>query len=242
LNTNKKFIDQLSIDCVVFGYDKNQLKVLVPKLDFEGDFWALVGGFILQDESIDRAAQRILEERTGMKDIFLEQYGVFGEVPRTNLALLNTLRALNPDKLSALQSNEYTFEWLSQRFISIGYYTLVDIKKVVPKMTDIDQSIDWYDVKELPNMILDHREQVGKALEALRLNLDNKLLGFTLLPTKFTMKELQHLYETVYDKAFRRSNFQKKMLDLDVLDRQEKKFTGAPNKAPYLYSFKPHTK
>ncbi|MEB8328037.1 NUDIX domain-containing protein [Flavobacteriaceae bacterium KMM 6897] len=238
MNTNKKFIDQLSIDCVVFGYDQNQLKVLVPKLDFEGDFWTLVGGFILQEESIDRAAQRILEERTGIKDIFLEQYGVFGEVPRTNLALLNALRALNPDKLSALQSNEYTFEWLSQRFISIGYYTIIDINKVVPKMTDIDQSIDWYDVNELPNMILDHREQVGKALEALRLNLDNKLIGFTLLPTKFTMKELQRLYEAVYDKAFRRSNFQKKMLDLDVLDRQEKKFTGAANKAPYLYSFK----
>ncbi|MGY8914737.1 MAG: NUDIX hydrolase [Flavobacteriales bacterium] len=241
MNTNKEFIDQLSIDCVVFGYAQNQLKVLIPKLDFEGDFWTLVGGFILQEEGIDRAAQRILEERTGIKDIYLEQYGVYGEVPRTNLALLNALRVLNPVKLSDFQSNKYTFEWLTQRFISIGYYTLVDITKVVPKLTDIDQSIDWCDVKNLPIMILDHREQLGKALEALRLNLDSKLLGFNVLPDKFTMKELQNLYETVYDKSFRRSNFQKKMLDLNVLERHEKKFTGAANKAPYLYSFKSFT-
>ncbi|MET7028980.1 NUDIX hydrolase [Sediminicola luteus] len=241
MNTNKKYIDQLSIDCVVFGYTHNQLKVLVPKLDFEGDFWALPGGFILQEEGIDKAAQRILEDRTGIKDIFLEQYGVFGEVPRNNLDLLNTLRATNEDKFSALKLKDYTFEWLSQRFISIGYYTLVDINKVVPKLTDIDQSIDWCDIKNLPNMILDHRKQVGKALDAMCLNLDSKLLGFNVLSEKFTMKELQHLYETVYDKSFRRSNFQKKMLDLDILDRQEKKFTGAANKAPYLYSFKQKT-
>lgn len=242
MDIDKNYIDQLSIDCVVFGYAQNQLKVLIPKLNFEEDFWTLVGGFILQEEGIDSAAQRILEERTGIKDIFLQQYGVYGEVPRTNLALLNALRLLNPAKLSDYQSNKHTFEWLTQRFISIGYYTLVAINKVVPRLTEIDQSIDWYDVNNLPNMILDHREQVGKALDALRLNLDSKLPGFNVLPEKFTMKELQYLYETVYDKSFRRSNFQKKMLDLNVLERQEKKFTGAANKAPYLYSFKHNPK
>lgn len=239
MKTDKKFIDQLSIDCVIFGYDKNELKVLVPKLDFVGDFWALPGGFILQDEGINNAAKRILEDRTGIKDIFLEQYCVFGEVPRTNLALLDTIQLLNKDMFSSSLMKDYTFEWLTQRFISIGYYALVDINKVVPRLTDLDKSIDWFHIKDLPNMILDHREQVSKALDALRLNLDNKLLGFNLLPNKFTMKELQHLYESVYDKSFRRNNFQKKMLDLNVLDRHEKKFTGAANKAPYLYSFKP---
>lgn len=238
MKTDKKYIDQLSIDCVIFGYDQNQLKVLVPKLDFEGDFWVLPGGFILQEEGINQAAQRILEERTGIKNIFLEQYCVFGEVPRSNLALVDKLWALNQDKFSSIKKKDYTLEWLTQRFISIGYYALVDMNKVIPRLTDIDKSIDWINIKDLPNMILDHGEQVRKALHALRLNLDNKLLGFNLLPLKFTMKELQHLYETVYDKSFPRNNFQKKMLDLDVLERLEKKYTGAANKAPYLYSFK----
>lgn len=133
---------------------------------------------------------------------------------------------------------EKFLKWFSSRFISIGYYALVDINKVTPKLMDIDQSIDWFDINNLPTMIMDHKEQVSKALEALRLNLDNKLLGFNLLPEKFTMKELQQLYETVYARPFRRNNFQKKMLDMGVLERLEKKFTGAANKAPYLYRFK----
>tara|TARA_R110002050_G_scaffold59259_1_gene132542 strand:- start:1801 stop:2529 length:729 start_codon:yes stop_codon:yes gene_type:complete len=238
LNRTKKFINQLSIDCVIFGYDDNQLKVLVPKLALKDGYWTLPGGFILQEESIDQAAKRILKERTGINNIFLEQYHVFGEVSRTNLTLMNAIRAQGGDKFSSNNFHGHTLEWLTQRFISIGYYALVDINKVIPKLMSIDESIYWYDINDLPQMIMDHRKQVSKALDALRLNLDNKLLGFNLLPEKFTMKELQKLYEAVYDKPFRRNNFQKKMLDLDVLERLEKKFTGAANKAPYLYRFK----
>lgn len=232
------YINQLSIDCVIFGYQQKQLKVLVPKLDFKGNFWTLPGGFILQEEGIDQAAQRILEKRTGIKDIYLEQYRVFGDIPRNNHDAMDEMRLLNKEKFADFKMKSKFLKWLSQRFISIGYYALVDINKVVPKLMDIDQSIDWYDINDLPQMIMDHREQVRKALDALRLNLDNKLLGFNLLPEKFTMKELQQLYETVYDKPFRRNNFQKKMLDLGVLERLDKKFTGAANKAPFLYRFK----
>lgn len=84
---------------------------------------------------------------------------------------------------------------------------------------------------------MDHNEMVDAALETLRQNLDQKLIGFNLLPETFTMREVQELYEAVYDKPFARNNFQKKMLDLNVLERLEKKFTGAQNKAPYLYRF-----
>jgi len=130
------------------------------------------------------------------------------------------------------------FDWLKQRFISIGYYALVNMDEVVPTITSFDESIDWYPIEYLPKMVMDHNEITGKALEALRINFDHKLIGFNLLPEKFTMKELQSLYEAVYDKPFRANNFQKKMLDLNVLERLEKKFTGAANKAPYLYQFK----
>jgi hypothetical protein len=102
---------------------------------------------------------------------------------------------------------------------------------------EIDQSINCYPINALPEMIMDHNEQVSHALKILRLHLDNKLLGFNLLPAKFTMKELQQLYEAVYKRPFRRNNLQKKMLDLGVLERLENKYTRAANKAPYLYRF-----
>lgn len=228
----RNLINQLSIDCVIFGYQKNQLKILIPKFDFIGDFWALPGGFVFQEEGIFHAAQRILEERTGINDIFLEQYWTFGEVPRTTRTTMDRMLTLNQEKFD----NSF-MEWLNQRFISIGYYALVDINKVVPKLMEMDQSIAWYEINKLPPMISDHQFQVNKALKALRANLDDKLLGFNLLPEEFTMKELQQLYEAVYERPFRRNNFQKKMLDLGVLERLEKKLTGAANKAPYLYRF-----
>lgn len=120
-------------------------------------------------------------------------------------------------------------------FVSIVFYALVDINKVIPQKTDLDESINWYNIKDLPVMIIDHNDIVAKGLDTLRLNLDEKLIAFNMLPETFTMKEVQELYETIYDKPFARNNFQKKILDLNVLERLEKKFTGAANKAPFLY-------
>lgn len=235
--SEQNYIQQLSIDCVIFGYQKKQLNVLVPKLDFKGDFWALPGGFIYQDESTDQAALRILEERTGIKDIYLAQFRVFGEARRTNMPFLERLIALNADKLGERQFNRKEFDWMTRRFVSIGYYALVDINKVIPKKNDIDESIGWYPIKHVPTMIMDHNQIVDDALETLRNNLDEKLIAFNLLPETFTMKEVQELYEAIFDKPFARNNFQKKILDLNVLERLEKKFTGAANKAPFLYRF-----
>jgi 8-oxo-dGTP diphosphatase len=232
------FIHQLSIDCVIFGYKDNQLNVLIPKIGFGDNLWSLCGGFILQDESIDDAARRILEERTGLKDIYLEQFRVFGEVERTNKDVLS-LSDLEKDKI--LNDNilgDKNLDWLAKRFISIGYYALVDINKVSPQKGELDESIGWYSLQDLPKMIMDHNEMVHFALETLRQNLDQKLIGFNLLPETFTMKEVQELYEAIYDKPFARNNFQKKILDLEVLERLEKKFTGAANKAPFLYRFR----
>jgi 8-oxo-dGTP diphosphatase len=235
--SEENYIQQLSIDCVIFGYHDKQLKVLVPKLVFKGDFWALPGGFIYQEEDIDVAANRILQQRTGIGEIYLEQFFIFGEASRNSLKFIEKLIELNSNELTGegLQRKEY--DWFTKRFVSIGYYALVDINKVVPQKTDLDESIEWYNIKDLPDMIIDHNAIVEKALETLRLNLDEKLIAFNLLPETFTMKEVQELYETIFDKPFARNNFQKKILDLNVLERLEKKFTGAANKAPYLYRF-----
>lgn len=238
LPSEKDYIQQVTIDCVIFGYQEKQLKVLVPKLSFKGDFYALPSGFVYQDEGIDQAARRILEGRTGIKNIYLEQFRVFGDNKRTSLSFIERLVQLNQEKLGDKSANQKDYEWFTRRFLSIGYYALVDINKVVPQKTELDESIEWYNIKKLPPMIMDHNEIVQKALETLRFTLDQKLIAFKLLPETFTMKEVQELYEAIFDKPFARNNFQKKILDLQVLERLEKKFTGAANKAPYLYRFK----
>ena len=236
--SEQNYIQQLSIDCVIFGYQNMQLKVLVPKLNFNGDFWALPGGFVYQNEDIEIAADRILQERTGIREIYLDQFYVFGKAGRNSVDFIDQLITLNSERLAGNDSNTKEYDWFTKRFVSIGYYALVDINKVIPQKTDLDASIQWYDIKELPVMIMDHNTIVTKALDTLRLNLDEKLIAFNLLPETFTMKEVQQLYETIFDKPFARNNFQKMILDLNVLERLEKKFTGAANKAPFLYRFR----
>lgn len=235
--STQNYIEQLSIDCVIFGYHDKALKVLAPTLGFNGNFCAVPGGFVHQDEDIDDAANRILQQRTGITEIYLEQFHVFGRATRNSLIFMDLLLELNPE-LDTAGLNRKEYEWFTKRFVSIGYYALVDIKKVIPQKIDIDKSIEWYNVKELPELIIDHNEIVEKALLALRQHFDEKLTAFNLLPETFTMKDLQELYETVFDKPLARNNFQKKMLDMNVLERLEKKFTGAANKAPFLYRFK----
>jgi ADP-ribose pyrophosphatase YjhB (NUDIX family) len=232
------YIDQLSIDCVIFGYQEKKLKVLVQKLILKGDLWTLPSGFIKKEESIDQAALRVLEERAGIKDVYLDQFRVFGEAHRNNKDAIDRILELNQDRPEYQFVEKAFIDWLRQRFISIGYYALVDADEVVPSLTIFDESADWYHLDNLPKMVMDHNDIVAKALEALRNDFDEKLSSFKVRPEKFTMKELQQLYEAVFDKPFRSNNFQKKMLDLDVLERMEKKFTGAANKAPYLYRFK----
>ena len=239
LFNSQTYIPQLSIDCVIFGYQEKQLKVLISKLNFKGDFYSLPNGFILQTESVDQAANRILEERTGILNIFLEHYKTFGQADRTNKVYLESMIEQNKDNFDkAINLSKKDFEWLTNRFISLCYYALVDINKVTPTKTELDESMEWYNIHELPTMNMNHNEMVETALESLRLNLDTNILVLNLLPETFTMKEVQDLYETIFEKEYARNNFQKKILELNVLERLEKKFTGAANKAPYLYKFK----
>ncbi len=242
INLSKQnYIHQISIDCVIFGYQDRQLKVLIPKLIYNGDFWVLPSGFVLQDEDVDQAAERILHERTGINNIYLQQFQVFGKANRNNTAFLNRLIELNGELLKDMNSNLYEvpdYNWFTKRFISIGYYALVDISKIVPQKSFIDESIEWYNIDEIPTLIMDNNDILEKALIALRTDIDEKLNVFNLLPEKFTMNEVQEIYETIFEKTYIRTNFQKKILELNVLERLEKKYTGAKNKAPYLYRMK----
>jgi len=224
------FLKNIAIDAVIFGFHDNQLKVLLIEYKRTGLF-ALPGGFIREGDDLNTAAMQVVSERTGLQDIYLDQFYVFGDYARFDPTPLKTIMTAN----GSTPPDEH---WLLKRFISIGYYALVDFTKVTPSPAAIFDSCEWYDLNKMPVLIQDHTKIVHKALSALRINLDQKLIGFKLLPEEFTLGELQRLYETILDKKLLRPAFQRKMLSLNILERIAKKWTGGAHKAPYLYRFK----
>lgn len=226
------YLPNISVDGVIFGFQQNQLKVLLLKFE-NTNVWSLSGGFVGFEENLDNAAQRILKERTGLNDLYLEQFYVFGDVKRNVGA-----RIEHEQVNQALGRSEEDMAFLSNRYLTVGYFALVDINKVNVTPGDMSDQAEWVDIHQIPQLFLDHNAIVQKALDRLRLNLDEQLLAFNLLPETFTMSDLQIVYETILDRKLVRTNFQRKMLSLDILDRIEKKFTGGAHKAPYLYRLK----
>jgi len=223
------FIKNVAIDAVIFGFHDNQLKVLL--LSYKNtSYFALPGGFIRETENLNEAARRVASERTGLDNIYLEQFYVFGDYSRYDPEPFKTIMNVN----GGIAPENH---WLLQRFISIGYYALVDFTKATPTPAQIFDSCNWYDLNSMPPLIQDHTQIVHKALEALRANLDDRLIIFNLLSQDFTMGELQKLYETILGKKLLRSAFQRKILGLGILERVAKKWTGGAHKAPYLYRF-----
>jgi 8-oxo-dGTP diphosphatase len=223
------FLKGIAIDAVIFGFHDNQLKVLLIEYKRTGIF-ALPGGFIRDTEDLNNAARRVVTERTGLQDIFLDQFYVFGDYSRYDPEPFKKIMRAN----GGTPTDNH---WLLQRFISVGYYALVDFTKAKPSPAAIFDSCEWYDLTQMPKLVEDHAQIVDKALVTLREHLDEKLIGFNLLPQDFTMGELQNLYETILDKKLLRPAFQRKMLSLGILERVAKKWTGGAHKAPYLYRF-----
>lgn len=231
--SNQEYMPHLAYDSVIFGFNGKQLKILV--LEYHNtDFFALPGGFVKWDENVDDAVKRGLQERTGLENIYLEQFYTFGDVSRPAPDVMRTILKNNGYEVK----NDY---WMFDRFISIAYYALINYEEVSPRPDELSDSINWYSLNELPSLMMDHQQIVDKALETLRENLDKKLVGMNLLPEKFTMKDLQKVYEAVLGKKLRRTTFQRKMLSKNILVRHEKLFSGGAHKAPYLYSFKSKT-
>lgn len=224
-----RFIPHISVDCCVFGFHENQLKVLL--IQWENiDLWSLPGGFILPEESVDAAAQRILQECTSLQDIFLEQFRVFGAVNRTK----------SPETRKVFQQSGLppkVQSWLLQRYISLGFYALVDFSKAIPTTAPLIHDCRWWDLEDLPPLLHDHADILKHALKALQVHLINKPIGYNLLPEKFSMTELRRLYETILGKTIDRRNFEKKMLKLEILDRLDEVKTDVTHKAPLLYRF-----
>jgi len=192
--------------------------------------WMLPGGFILKTESPEAAAERVLKDRTGLKNVYLQQFHIFGDPKRSRRSLMET----------AMKSMELPFEtdnWFKQRFLTIGYFALVEFEKVVPVPDAISASCAWHDTDKMPRLIFDHKDIIVHALTSMRHHLNYQPIGYNLLPKEFTMKNLQSIYETILNRKLDRSNFNRKMLAAGILEKKEKLFAGGAHKAPYLYSF-----
>jgi len=226
---SKDFIPNLSVDCTIFGFHAGILKVLLLKYH-DLDLYSLPGGFVFLDEDLRDAATRVLFERTHLKDIFLEQFHTFGKMSRTEN---NVHRTLIQNKGLDVTENH----WILQRFVTVGYCSLIDYSLADTFPDAFNETCTWFEVDKLPQMAFDHDRIINSGLEYLRNNIDTQVAASNLLPEKFTMKDLQSLYETILGETFRRNNFQRKILSMNMLERLEKLYDGSANKAPYLYKF-----
>jgi len=213
-------IPHISIDSVVFGFLNGELNVLLLKIK-EEENWILPGGYLQKEEAIDDAAKRILYERSGADKIFLNNFGVFGDLNRSESYFKDY-----PDNL-----------WHKQRFITIGYYALVDQTKVTPKPDSFSDRCEWVPVESNPKMVMDHEVIIKKALSTLREQLSYKPIGYNLLPEKFTLPELQRLYEAILGKKLNRGNFYRKIMRYDILIKLDEQRKGGAYKSPNLYQF-----
>jgi ADP-ribose pyrophosphatase YjhB (NUDIX family) len=233
LNGHDHFLPAVSIDNVIFGFHQNEMKVLLLQAK-SNQKWMLPGGFVGKDEDLDEAAARILSDRTGLREVFLQQFQVFGSVKRNRKQHLKEVLLTLGIELTA-------DSWYMQRFITVGYYALVNYAQVVAQPDATSLTCEWQDVGTLPPMLFDHESIIAKALHALRLQLNYQPIGYNLLPKEFPLKSLQTIYEAILGRKLERSNFNRKVLSYGILERREKHYSGAAHKAPFLYSFNEET-
>ena len=201
----------LSVDCIIFGYEKEQLKLLLFKRIIEPakGKWSLIGGWIKEDESAEDAARRVLTYITGLKDIYLEQVKVFSK----------------PDRDPG------------GNVLTVAFNALIRIEA---HSNDLIRKYgaSWFPISEVPKLIFDHDEMLRDAFEKLRLKASYNLIGRQLLPEKFTLTHLRQLYNQIFQKEFDPGNFRKKVLSLKQLERLEEKDMSESKKGAYYYKFK----
>src|SRR5688572_4209932 len=197
-----------AVDCIIFGFDRQSLKILLIQRGFEPEKgkWSLMGGFIQPDESSDEAATRILKSLTGLEGVYLEQLHTFGAPLRDPI----------------------------ERTLSIAYFALIDIHKYEKILTD-EYHPEWFPLNKIPNLIFDHKDMVKMAKEKLRYKAALHPLLFELLPKKFTIPQLQNLYESTYETKFDKRNFSRKVLSTKLLVKQADKDKAGSKKGAFYY-------
>ena len=227
---NKKELNpNLSVDCVIFGFDLEQIYVLLIDSGSTESYsqarMAVPGDLIYDTETLDAAARRVLKELTGIENIYLEQIGAFGD----------------PDRIGKKASDR---KWLESirampdaRVITVAYYSLVRMPKFNPKASSFAKSAGWAPVKEVQDLAFDHYEILQSGLEQLKRKIKIQPIGFNLLPEKFTLSQLHKLYECIYDKELDKRNFRRKILNLNILTNLDEKQIGVPHKPSQLFKF-----
>lgn len=201
----------LTVDCIIFGLDESsQLKVLLIQRGHEPfkSHWALPGGFVDENETLEAAALRELKEETGVSDVFIEQLFTFGTPGRDPRG----------------------------RVVTVAYYALINLAEHKIGVDTDAQDVKWFPIHELPQLAFDHAEILHTAITRLRSKLRYQPVGFELLPDKFTLTQLQQLYETILDKELNKRNFRTKILKMDIL-KEEDILRGVAHRPAQLYSF-----
>ena len=200
----------LSVDGIIFGFDEGKLKVLIGKrqMDPGRGEWSLYGGFVSSDESVDDAATRTLYELTGLRNLFMRQVGAFGNVDR------------DP----------------GERVVSIAYYALINVKDYDDELR-VSHGVKWVDINEIPQLYSDHNEMVIKARKMMQQKLAHEPVGFRLLPSLFTLTQLQQLYEAVNGAGLDKRNFRKRIKDMDFIEKTELMDKTSSKRGAYLYRF-----
>jgi 8-oxo-dGTP diphosphatase len=201
----------LTVDCVVFGFDEGDLKLLLIQRGLEPFLgkWALPGGFVHLDENLEEAALRELQEEAGLTKVYLEQLYTFGEIKR------------DP----------------RERVVTVAYYGLVKLGDHLPRSATDAQNAAWFAVSEIPKLAFDHENIFDAALQRLKNKVRYEPIGFELLPRKFTLTQLQHLYEAVLETTLDKRNFRKKILSMDLLVETDEIEKDVAHRAARLYRF-----
>ncbi len=201
----------LTVDIVVFALDEEDLQVMLVERDLEpfAGQWALPGGFVRVDETLDEAARRELEEETGLKEIFLEQLFTFGDVDR------------DP----------------RERVVTVAYYALVNLLGHDVHASTDARNAAWFPMNDLPKLAFDHDNILKVAHERLKGKVRYQPIGFELLPEKFTLRQLQHLYEVILDRDLDKRNFRKKVLGMEIVKETNEIEKDVAHRAARLYRF-----
>jgi 8-oxo-dGTP diphosphatase len=225
------FLRNVSIDNVIFGYHKKELKVLLSR-PHGLNKWTVCGGYIKRTESIEEAAIRIAKERTGLEDLYLKQFKAFGSPARTKDSEIPLMLNGGSGKVIIDEEN-----WMLDYFVSLGFYTLTEFDLVRPTGEYVHEECQWFDIFCLPSLIFDHKLIIEEALKSLRIHIFHYPIGIRLLPEKFTLPEITSLYETILGKKLDDRNFSKKLLGTGIiLKLNERKYIG-PHRSPFLYVF-----
>jgi 8-oxo-dGTP diphosphatase len=205
-NTNRI---ALSVDCVIFGFDENKLKVLLIRSDLKKYLgkWSLLGDLVFPKEDLDAAAYRILKQRTGLSDVYLEQVHTFGTVDR------------HP----------------AGRVVTVTYCSLINVQH--HKINILDNELHWHDIQNVKEMAFDHQQIFDTCLKQLQKRVQEHPLGFNLLPKKFSLRELQNLYEAILNVKMDRRNFRKKFFTMDLLIDLNEMEQDTPHRPGKLYKF-----